>query len=50
MQAIQMIRTEELVKIYTTEEIETTALNHVSIEIREGETTVVEDYDLAEAE
>ncbi len=32
-----MIRTEDLVKIYTTEEIETTALNNVNIEIREGE-------------
>lgn len=32
-----MIRTEKLVKMYTTEEIETTALNEVSIEIKEGE-------------
>jgi putative ABC transport system ATP-binding protein len=32
-----MIRTENLVKIYTTEEIETTALNSVNIEVKEGE-------------
>jgi putative ABC transport system ATP-binding protein len=32
-----MIRTEDLVKIYTTEEIETTALNNVNIEVQEGE-------------
>ncbi len=32
-----MIRTEDLVKIYRTEEIETTALNSVNIEIQEGE-------------
>lgn len=32
-----MIRTEDLVKIYTTEELETTALNHVNIEVHEGE-------------
>ncbi|MCP4751242.1 MAG: ABC transporter ATP-binding protein [Proteobacteria bacterium] len=32
-----MIRTENLEKIYTTEDIETTALNKINIEIREGE-------------
>ena len=32
-----MIRTEELVKRYTTEEVETTALNSVNIEVKEGE-------------
>jgi len=32
-----MIRTENLVKLYTTEEVETTALNNVNIEINEGE-------------
>jgi putative ABC transport system ATP-binding protein len=32
-----MIRTEDLLKIYTTEEIETTALNNVNIEVHEGE-------------
>ena len=32
-----MIRTEDLVKIYTTEELETTALNNVNIEVHEGE-------------
>lgn len=32
-----MIRTEDLVKIYTTEEIETTALNNINIEVHEGE-------------
>jgi putative ABC transport system ATP-binding protein len=32
-----MIKTENLEKIYTTEEVETTALNKVNIEIKEGE-------------
>lgn len=32
-----MIKTTSLKKIYTTEEVETTALNNVNIEIREGE-------------
>jgi len=32
-----MIRTENLVKIYRTEEVETTALNNLSLEINEGE-------------
>lgn len=32
-----MIRTEKLVKMYSTEEIETTALNEISIEVKEGE-------------
>ena len=32
-----MIRTVDLKKIYTTEEIETTALNNVNVEIKEGE-------------
>ncbi len=32
-----MIRINELSKVYTTDEVETTALNHVSFEIRDGE-------------
>ena len=32
-----MIRTNKLVKLYRTEEIETTALNEVSMEVKEGE-------------
>lgn len=32
-----MIKTNELVKIFRTEEVETTALNRVSIEVKEGE-------------
>ncbi len=32
-----MIRTNKLVKVYRTEEVETTALNEVSIEIKQGE-------------
>ena len=32
-----MIRTNNLVKVYRTEEVETTALNEVSIEIKQGE-------------
>ena len=32
-----MIRTDKLVKVYRTDEVETTALNEVSIEIKEGE-------------
>lgn len=32
-----MIKTENLKKLYTTEEVETTALNNVNIEIEEGE-------------
>ena len=32
-----MIRTRDLKKIYTTEEVETTALNNVNVEIKEGE-------------
>lgn len=32
-----MIRTEDLAKVYTTEEVETTALNSVNVEINEGE-------------
>ncbi len=32
-----MIRTVDLVKVYRTEEVETTALNNVNIEVREGE-------------
>ncbi|MDX2285625.1 MAG: ABC transporter ATP-binding protein [Bacteroidia bacterium] len=32
-----MIRLQDLVKHYRTEEIETTALNHLSLEVREGE-------------
>jgi putative ABC transport system ATP-binding protein len=36
-----LIQTEELMKIYTTEEVETTALNSVSLEIEEGEYVAV---------
>lgn len=32
-----MIKTENLKKVYTTEEVETTALNHVNFEVQEGE-------------
>ncbi len=32
-----MIKTEDLKKIYTTEEVETTALNNINLEIKEGE-------------
>lgn len=32
-----MIKTENLVKVYRTDEVETTALNNVNIEIKEGE-------------
>lgn len=32
-----MIRTENLNKVYTTEEIETTALNNVNLEVKQGE-------------
>ena len=32
-----MIRTNNLKKIYTTEEIETTALNDINMEVKEGE-------------
>jgi putative ABC transport system ATP-binding protein len=32
-----MIRTDNLVKIYRTEEVETTALNKINIEVKEGE-------------
>lgn len=32
-----MIKTKDLVKIYTTEEIETTALNNVNLDIKKGE-------------
>lgn len=32
-----MIKTENLKKIYTTEEVETTALNDVNFEVKEGE-------------
>jgi putative ABC transport system ATP-binding protein len=32
-----MITTENLMKVYTTEEIETTALNNINMEVREGE-------------
>ena len=33
----RMIRTEDLVKIYRTEEVETTALNSVNIEVKDGD-------------
>jgi putative ABC transport system ATP-binding protein len=36
-----MIKTENLRKIYTTEEVETTALNDVNVQIREGEFVVI---------
>jgi len=32
-----MIKTEDLKKIYTTEDVETTALNNINLEIKEGE-------------
>ena len=32
-----MIKTDDLKKIYTTEEVETTALNNINLEIKEGE-------------
>jgi len=32
-----MIKTEDLMKIYTTEDVETTALNNINLEIKEGE-------------
>jgi len=32
-----MIKTENLQKIYTTEEVETTALNNINIEVKQGE-------------
>ncbi len=32
-----MIKTDKLVKVYTTEDVETTALNEVNLEIQEGE-------------
>lgn len=32
-----MIKTKNLIKVYTTDEVETTALNNVSLEIEEGE-------------
>ncbi len=32
-----MIRTEDLKKMYTTEDVETTALNNINLEIKEGE-------------
>jgi len=36
-----MIKTQGLTKIYTTEEVETTALNNINLEIREGEYVAV---------
>jgi putative ABC transport system ATP-binding protein len=36
-----MIKTTNLVKVYTTEEVETTALNEVSLEIQQGEFVAV---------
>ena len=36
-----MIRTEQLEKVFMTDEVETTALNQVNIEIKEGEFTAV---------
>jgi len=36
-----MIKTEQLKKVFTTDEVETTALNQVNIEIKEGEFTAV---------
>ncbi len=32
-----MIKTKDLTKIYTTEEVETTALNNINLEVKEGE-------------
>jgi putative ABC transport system ATP-binding protein len=37
VKGVKMIRTNNLQKIYTTEEVETTALNNINIEIKEGE-------------
>ena len=36
-----MIKTRNLKKLYTTEEVETTALNNVNLEIREGESVAI---------
>ena len=36
-----MIKTQGLTKIYTTEEVETTALNNINLEIKEGEYVAV---------
>ena len=36
-----MIKTNDLKKIYTTEEVETTALNHVNLEVKAGEFVAV---------
>ena len=36
-----MIKTQALTKIYTTEEVETTALNNINLEIKEGEYVAV---------
>ncbi len=36
-----MIKTQALTKIYTTEEVETTALNNITLEIKEGEYVAV---------
>ena len=36
-----MIRTENLMKVFRTDEVETTALNEVSIEVKEGEFVAV---------
>ncbi|MCK4557875.1 MAG: ATP-binding cassette domain-containing protein, partial [Candidatus Aminicenantes bacterium] len=36
-----MIKTKNLKKLYTTEEVETTALNNVNLEVKEGEYVAV---------
>lgn len=36
-----MIKTQSLTKVYTTEEVETTALNNINLEIKEGEYVAV---------
>ena len=32
-----MIKTQDLVKVFRTEEVETTALNNVNLEVKQGE-------------
>ncbi len=40
-QELIMIKTNNLVKVFTTEEVETTALNNVNLEVKEGEFVAV---------
>ena len=39
-----MIKIENLSKVFRTEEVETTALNKVSLHVKEGEINVIEYY------